>query len=499
MHVLIRVDASSKIGTGHVMRCIALAQILIEYEQSVTFLMSPTASVLESRLNAENLDFEYLSQTSNSQEDAEKTIGKAQELATTWIVIDGYHFDAEYQYSIQTSGFKLLLIDDYGQTNYYWADIVLNQNIYAHESLYINRKQKTHLLLGSSYVLLRKEFRSWQHWQRKTPKIARKILVTLGGSDPNNVTLKVIQSLTKLQVNTLEVIVVVGGSNPHYQQIAKFVKGSNLAISLRHNVRNMPELMAWADLAVTAGGSTCWELIFMGLPSIVIVLAQNQCAIAEQLDSRQTAINLGWDRELSLSNLESKIDELVHNPELRRELGNNTRNLIDGEGVYRTLMHLQNQRLRLRNIQKKDCSLIWQWANDPDVRNSSFSSKIIPWEEHVQWFNSKQQAITCVFYIALDKHDVPIGSIRFDISNNNAVISLSIQKEKRNQGYGTELIKLGTSQFWKNHSKINLVTAYIQINNQASLKAFIKAGFQETETTHYKNKLAIQLTKQYSQ
>jgi spore coat polysaccharide biosynthesis predicted glycosyltransferase SpsG len=107
-------------------------------------------------------------------------------------------------------------------------------------------------LLGTKYALLRREFWQWQDWERAINPIARKLLVTFGGSDPDNVTLKVIQALEWLNRDDLEVIVVIGGSNPHYEILQKEATDSSLAISLQQNVSNMPELMAWADLAILA-------------------------------------------------------------------------------------------------------------------------------------------------------------------------------------------------------------------------------------------------------
>ncbi len=185
------------------------------------------------------------------------------------------NFDVEYQKIIKESGFSLLFIDDYGHADHYYADIVLNQNIYADMSFYQYYEPYTRFLLGTKYALIRKEFLKWSGWHRDIPEVARKILVTFGGSDPDNVTHKVIEAVRTVDLDGLEVKVVVGGANPHFDLIYETVKDlSNF--TLIKNTENMSELVAWADIAISAGGSTCWELFFMGIPSIIIPIAENQ-------------------------------------------------------------------------------------------------------------------------------------------------------------------------------------------------------------------------------
>ena len=183
MKLLVRVDASTQIGTGHVMRCLALAQAWQDSGGNAVFVFAAKAPALKTRLKSEGIEVVHLFVQMGSAEDANEIARLAHELGASWLVIDGYHFGAEYQEIIKDSGLYLLFIDDYGHTDHYYADIVLNQNIYAHEGLYANRELYSQLLLGMGYVLLRREFRQWLGWQRETPKLAQKLLVTLGGSD----------------------------------------------------------------------------------------------------------------------------------------------------------------------------------------------------------------------------------------------------------------------------------------------------------------------------
>jgi UDP-2,4-diacetamido-2,4,6-trideoxy-beta-L-altropyranose hydrolase len=256
--------------------------------------------------------------------------------------VDGYHFDANYQQAIKQANLRLLFIDDYGHASHYYADLVLNQNIYAGESLYANREPYTRLLLGTSYALLRREFWKWRGWRREIPEIARKVLVTLGGGDPDNVTLKVIQALQQVEIHGLEAIIVIGGSNPHQETLKTQIANAHCPIQLERNVTDMPALMAWADVAISAGGSTCWELAFMGLPSLILVLAENQQKAVAVLSQQGIMINLGAGTSSEPCYIRQVTAELLPAPHTRHAMMQKSQGIVDGMGAKRTASYLQN-------------------------------------------------------------------------------------------------------------------------------------------------------------
>jgi UDP-2,4-diacetamido-2,4,6-trideoxy-beta-L-altropyranose hydrolase len=348
--LLIRADASTQIGIGHVMRCLALAQVWQKHQGCVLLIMANSVPLLEPRLHSEGIKFIYLTAQPGSLEDSRETIAIAHQFGTGWIVVDGYQFNAEYQKQLKEAGLKVLFFDDYGHCDHYYADLILNQNIGAENNLYCNRKNQTLLLLGSDYTLLRKEFLEWQKWQKEIKPIATNILVTLGGGDPDNVTLKVLQALailadsrrSPLNQETLDIRIVVGSKNPHFQQLAAFCQDLDLSIKLLQNVTNMPELMAWADLAIAAGGSTNWELAFMGLPSVIIVIADNQQKIAEKLHEQEIIINLGWHQQIISEQIGLTVQALIGDRDKREMMSQKGQQLIDGKGAMRVVSEMVN-------------------------------------------------------------------------------------------------------------------------------------------------------------
>ena len=336
--LFIRADASVSIGTGHIMRMIALGQAWQAQGGEVHFLCAEITPALEQRLASEGFHRSRIHVTLGSPEDLSETIHLIAEMLqadrqNARVVLDGYHFGSDFQLGIKAAGFKLLVVDDYGHADFYHADWVLNQNISACEELYAKRSPATKLLLGPKFAMLRKEFLAYKGWQREIAPVAKKILLTLGGSDPDNVTLQVIQALIDLD---LHVKVVIGGSNPHLREIENFIQSQNDSTALIEvvvNATNMPELMAWADVAVAAAGSTCWELAFMGLPSMFVILAENQLEIAMQLDAEGFGICLGNGVGLKNDKLAEAISALARDNNFLKIVSKIGRGLVDGEGT----------------------------------------------------------------------------------------------------------------------------------------------------------------------
>jgi len=227
---------------------------------------------------------------------------------------------------------------------HYYADIVLNQNLHA-EDLHYSCEPYTKPLLGTKYVLLRREFLARRDWKREIPKMARRVLVTLGGSDPGNYTLKVIQALQKVDISGLEATVVIGASNPHADVLKKAMEQSRIPIRLIHNAKNMPELMAWADVAISGSGSTCWELAFMGVPIISLVLTENQRGVAKALSEAGVALNMGWFEQVTDSQVAKVLIDVLNSYDRRRKMNLAARALVDGEGAARVVMHLRGERI----------------------------------------------------------------------------------------------------------------------------------------------------------
>jgi RimJ/RimL family protein N-acetyltransferase len=347
-------------------------------------------------------------------------------------------------------------------------------------------------LLGPKYVLLRKEFLKWQDWRRDIRDLASKVLVTFGGTDPHNLTRKTLQALKKISIDSLQVAVVIGGNNPNHASFRSAVDELSAKIEFKRNVTDMAEPIAWADVAISAGGSTCWELAYMGLPGLVIVAAENQIPVAEDLAAAGVVENLGWHTDVSTQVISEALVRLLQSSEKRLAMSHNGRKMVDGKGVARVRKFILENDIILRPVCREDSALLWYWANEPVVRAASFSSEFIPWEQHVRWFESKINDENCLIFLAVNHQGTPIGQVRFDSQGKEAVISTSIAKEFRGLGYGSLVIEMASRRLFEiiNVSQIN---AYVKIDNDLSKRAFVKAGYKERQQLIIYDQPALQM------
>lgn len=484
MKLLIRADGDEKIGTGHVMRCLALAQAWQGAGGTVGYVVSSMTPALQNRLLIENISVYPMTAVPGGPQDAAQFVAVAQETKADWLVVDGYQFSGGYQTAVSQSGIPLLWIDDFGHAAPYTASLILNPNIYGAPKLYPQRLPATGLLMGCDYCLLRKEF--W-HWQGNLPQRTHRegpghrVLVTLGGSDPDNVTEFLIEALAQVNL-PMEVVVVVGGSNPHMARLETAVSHTP-HIQLQRNVTNMPALMAWADIAIAAGGSTSWELCFMGLPTLMVILADNQEEIVQGLEQVGIVINLGWHTLLNAQTVVQRVTDLLQNLSLQTQMSQLGQKLVDGFGGRRAVQQMVARLIQPRPATLDDAALLFEWANDPITRQMSFHPQPISWQNHLQWLNGVLTD-SAVFLLILQFQQAPIAQVRFD---EDDTISISLSPTYRGKGLALPVL-LAAMAYRAEKRPFSTLTAYIKPGNTASQAIFTQAGFACVgETTFSEN------------
>ncbi|MCF7844242.1 MAG: UDP-2,4-diacetamido-2,4,6-trideoxy-beta-L-altropyranose hydrolase [Kiritimatiellales bacterium] len=333
--ILFRTDANSEIGTGHAMRCFALAQAAHDAGHKPIFLMIPGAEKLKERFMEAECEVRELSSNRASIEDAQETANLVKELDAK-CVVDGYDFADNYQRALKSSEVDFLIFDDYGHAHEYSAKIILNQNSYAPEctSMYANRMNGSDLLLGCEYVLLRREFRKCNP-HHEIPDTAKKILISLGGGDTNNMTQRIVELLQSSDLE-IDVTVVIGSANKHKESIASAASSMNVIV----DAQNMPELMMQTDLAIAAGGTTSYELAYMGVPTILFELFENQRKVVEDLGQKEVVESLGRIDKCSDDEILASIRDILINKTRRKNMSEKGHSLVDGKGVERVLTRL---------------------------------------------------------------------------------------------------------------------------------------------------------------
>ncbi len=500
MHLFIRADADSKISTGHIMRCIALAQGWQDRGGTVAFISHCESEALRKRISEEGFQFNVIEKTHPHPDDLAQTLAYLKRLSPLiihsspkWLVLDGYHFTSEYQKAIRDSGHRLLVIDDMNHLPYYHADILLNQNINA-PGLHYHCNEDAALLLGTRYVLLRREFLKYLDFKHRIQEQAKNILVTLGGSDPDNATLKVIEAIKLLNEADISVKIIIGPANSHLKTLRRILAAAKFKADFLINPPSMPELMVWADMAIAAGGSTCWELAFMGVPIISLILAENQMAVANGITKEGFAVNLGWYESFNTRTASREICSLLQSKKRRLKMVLKGQSLISATGRNHVYERISTLSTYIRLATESDCELIWNWANDPEVRQSAFCTEKFSFEDHKQWFYSKIIDPGCFQFVCYNSSDKPIGQIRFDkICNREYEVDISIDRRFRSKGYGAELIKQALCEL-KNHTEVDVVHSHVKFGNSASKNVFLKVGFvceinsfiKNTECFHFR-------------
>jgi len=334
MNVVLRADGGADIGAGHVMRCLALAQAAHDAGHRTAFLMAPGAEALEERLEKEGCTVHELRSVRGSREDALETVTLAQGISATYTVVDGYAFDAEYQHILKKHGIRLLVIDDYGHADAYHADMILNQNSYARKLAEIYRKRApwSTLLLGSDYLLLRREYQT-AHPKQETHDTVHNVLVTFGGGDSGEISLRIAKICTDPELRNLNVTMIIGAANPHADAIAAAAGSMNVI----RDAQDMPTLLTQTDMAIAAGGTTSYELAYMGIPSLLFILADNQRIVAEDLHAKGIAHMIGEPDKVTDANIAAAICELMENTDRRKSMSAKGKRMIDGNGAARTV------------------------------------------------------------------------------------------------------------------------------------------------------------------
>ena len=480
LSILIRADIGPAVGTGHVMRTFALASAWRKLGGTATMVCGEhLPASLRQRLKRNGIGVEIIV-TDTIEEDAFQTCRLAEKSNAAWIVVDGYRFDDSYQETIKQSAAKLFVVDDFGHAQHQHADLLLNQNIYAEKSSYLELKPES-LLLGPSFVLMRDEFSNIKAEKKRVPKTAKRIMITMGGADAGNFTSTCLRAIAELpNVKEISVDAIVGASNPHTESLKQLCHELPISVRLQRNTDRMATIINQCDLAITAGGSTCYELARCGVPAIVLSTAENQVAVARSFHENSCMVWLGDADSVPVQMLTDEIRKLSNDVALRKKMAAANTTLVDGHGAQRIARRLFQEELVFREATREDSNRLWQWRNESTVRQGAFQSHEIPWSEHEAWFDRSLSDRLVDIWIVETGAGESVGPVRFnfDSMGTQATISISVSPPFRGRGWGTAIIEAACRRAFLSDD-IQQIAAWIKPENESSLAAFSKAGFSE--------------------
>lgn len=365
MQIIFRADASLEIGSGHIMRCLTLANSLSAKGAEVTFLIRNQPGNFKDLIVAHGHQVCELPAIKNKlneredfrppygqwfgvfqEEDAQDTIKKLNNIQPDWLIVDHYAIDSAWHKALRPYVKKIMVIDDLADRNYD-CDLLLDQNYFHNlESRYLGKVlPSTQTLLGPYYALLRPEFHEIRKQQKLIDKSEKRIFVFFGGSDQHNLTSKTLEALDNPQFSDLQIDVVIGAQNLYKKSIKKQVQaraGTNLYVQ----VSNIADIMARADFSIGAGGSTTWERLCLGIPTIVVTFAENQVKASQDLNELGLIHYVGDAKQIISSDIKNSILKMINNPNysIRKEILG--KDIVDGCGVNRVVKFIMKSTKR---------------------------------------------------------------------------------------------------------------------------------------------------------
>ncbi len=519
MKAIFRVDASLKMGTGHVMRCLALAKILKENGLDVGFICRKHEGNLidKIRLSGFNVqELEVLEETevnnklahscwlgATQQQDADECIDIFKAEKIDWLIVDHYALDEQWHKRLKAYYEKLMVIDDLADRKHQ-CDILLDQTFGRQQDDYVELvTEGCELLLGSQYALLRPEFSKWRKYslERRSRPEFKQLLINMGGVDVDNITGQVVDELKTCNLpSDINITIVMGGLAPHLNVIKSKANELPYKIEVRVDIDNMAEIMANTDIAIGAAGATTWERCCLGLATIQIVIAENQIFSAKILEQHNA---------VQLVTKVNEISQLLESSnEWLKDVGVTASQICDGMGVYKVSNKMTDYKIILEkfgefelhnyvNLSADDKVLVLDMRNHSEIKKWMYSQDSISKKDHFKFIKSLENKIDQRYFLVKQKNNV-IGSINFSEINLYSSAELGIYTNPFLQLRGSgRLIEAVASQYAFIELNVNKIKLEVFSDNEKAIYFYNKCGFKfiDTKKVNHKSVLCMEKMK----
>ncbi len=470
MKVGFRVDAGRAVGTGHLMRCLTLANELAVEGVESQFVARPDPAmsmVLDAGHALLELPADLIDEASDAAQCHRLLDG-----TLDWLVVDHYALGVIWERAMRPKAKHLAVIDDLARTHD--ADLLLDQNELPDRELRYSGllPADARSLLGARYALLRPEF---SVAPRERDGTLRRLLVNFGGSDPANATRVALAALERAGWGERAVDVVVGNLYAHADEVADR-SAEHAGWTLHVQTPWLGQLMNAADLALGAAGTSTWERCASALPALVLTVADNQHALARATADAGASIWLGDADAVDVDSLVSQLEALDRAPDALQAMGRAARGLCDGRGTRRVAHVLLAADIALRPATPDEEGLTLAWRNHPDVRQYSGDGRPIARDDHHAWYSGVLADPDRALLVARYQGQ-PLAVVRFDdLASGGPEISLYVDPAQHARGWGTEVL-IASLRWLQTHHRVREIRARIHPDNGASQRAFRTAGF----------------------
>jgi UDP-2,4-diacetamido-2,4,6-trideoxy-beta-L-altropyranose hydrolase/UDP-4-amino-4,6-dideoxy-N-acetyl-beta-L-altrosamine N-acetyltransferase len=504
MRVVFRVDASLQIGTGHVMRCLTLAQVLKENGANIEFICRKHKGNLIDKIRSNGFvvhELELFEEAevdtrlahshwlgATQQQDAYDCIEILKAEKPNWLIVDHYALDEQWQKRLKPYYEKLMVIDDLADRKHQ-CDILLDQTFGRQQEDYSGFTTKgCELLLGSKYALLRPEFSKWRPYslKRRGKPEFKQLLINMGGVDVNNITENVLDELKLCNLpNDTNITIVMGGSAPHLESVKSKAITLLYKTEVKVDVDNMAEIMANTDIAIGAAGATTWERCCLGLPTIQIVIAENQLFSAEVL-ACHNIVKLAKEIKETTYLLESS-------SEWMKSVGSAALEICDGMGSYKVFNKMADYKVILQklgeidlcnyvNLNKNDKALVLSMRNHPEIKKWMHNQDSISDKIHFKFIESLEGQADRRYFLVKQKNNI-IGSINFSEINFENSVNFGIYTNPFVQIKGAgRLLESAASQYAFIELGVKKIKLEVYSDNERAINFYKKCGFNLIDT-----------------
>lgn len=499
--VALRVDASVTIGTGHLRRCLSLAEALVEQGAAVILVVRRLDAVAPHLLRDCNFPVRWLPAPGPDdapdadgpphaawagvgwQRDADETAAALCGDAPQWLVIDHYSFNARWHDTLREAlGSRLLVIDDLADRALS-PDILIDHNwAESHRAKYRDRltREPRRWLTGPRFALLSAAYRD-AHRYRFHPEV-RSIGIFMGGTDPGGASVRVLHCVRAGVGFQGPVEVVSTLANPHLAALRQACEASP-GTTLTLDLPDLAAFFARHDLQIGAGGGATWERCCIGAPTLGLALSANQVATIHGLNTLGAiqASELAWPVAAISSGVREHLSHVLRQaiaqPEVRENLARSAMKLVDGRGADRVALGLIGQNLCLRRARVADAEMLLRWRNHPAVRSMAIDTEVIELSDHLRWMQRVLDATDRWLFIA-EVGALPVGSIRFDLTaSDRAMVSLYTDPMLRGLGLGQQMLRRGECALSRAVGRAITVHATVAPGNAASARLFAAGGY----------------------
>lgn len=482
MKVAIRTDASPSVGSGHVMRCLSLAQALQAQQASIRFVSRSLPEHLAALVQRQGHELVSLPVLEcGEDEDAARTLAAVGRC--DWVVVDHYGLGERWERAVGAAGAKLLAIDDLARAHD--CDVLVDQNIHPRgDERYLDRVPRRCVrLLGTRHALLDAKFEDARRAVQAREGSVERLLVFLGGMDERNVTERVLRALLDVGLHGVRVDVVIGALHPARARIEALT--AELGNARCHvQTPDMAQLLAGADMAIGAGGTSTWERCALGVPALAMCVADNQRELLFHA-SRAGLVYAVEDGNDDVGALAIHIRALLDNPGLRNLLSRNGLDAVDARGARRVARVVSACSIEMRKAGPADSERIYQWRNHPSVRAVSRNAAKLAPDEHERWFAGALSSGTRHLLIG-QHHGEDIGVVRFDVAGDAAEVSIYLAPHRIGSGLGAPLLHAAEAWLQRHRPGLKTLTAYVHAGNPQSQRLFEGCGYVPSASEYSK-------------